>query len=219
MKDQNPIASGPRKKDLKPRPRKLHPSSHKRRSVWFQARSSWPRREAPINMLVLERKRVKRDLPAPKGAAPWRCIGPTNIGGRMTSVVCHPDKPECIWAGAAAGGVWHSDNAGETWRSLWSKQDSLNIGSLAIDPAKPEVIYCGTGEANLSADSYAGVGIYRTTDGGATWKLLASSSDLGIPTRIGVIAIDPFDSSHLLIGGVGADESSPRPEDFGGMFV
>ncbi|PYL08977.1 MAG: hypothetical protein DME33_05290, partial [Verrucomicrobia bacterium] len=95
----------------------------------------------------------------------------------------------------------------------------MNIGSLAIDPENPDVIYCGTGEANLSADSYAGVGIYQTTDAGASWKLLASSSNARIPTRIGVIAIDPSDSSHLLIGGVGADGSSPRQEDFGGMFV
>jgi photosystem II stability/assembly factor-like uncharacterized protein len=215
----SPITPGPRKKDLKPRARKPRPSGHKRRSVWFQARSAWPLREAPVDTLVLERNRVKRELPAPKKAARWRCIGPTNIGGRMTSIVCHPEDPNRIWAGAAGGGIWQSKNAGVTWRSLWRKQDSLNIGSLAIDPANPDVIYCGTGEGNLSVDSYAGVGIYKTTDGGTTWKLFAPASSVGIPTRIGVIAIDPFDSAHLCIGGVGADQSSPRPEDFGGVFV
>lgn len=137
----------------------------------------------------------------------------------MTCVVCDPRDANRIWAGAAGGGAWQSNNAGVRWRPLWKKQDSLNIGSLAIDLVNPDVIYCGTGEANLSADSYAGVGIYKTADGGRTWKLLASASDLGIPSRIGVIAIDPNDPNHLLLGGVGADESSPRPEDFGGMFV
>ncbi len=218
-KDLKPIRPGARKKHLKPGPPKTHASGHKKRSVWFQARSSWPLREAPVHTLVMERNRVKRDLPAPKGAAPWKCIGPTNIGGRMTSVVCHPNNPDFIWAGSAGGGVWQSNDAGLKWRSVWRDQDSLNIGSLAIDPGNPEIIYCGTGEANLSADSYSGVGIYQTVSGGATWKLLAPSANAGIPTRIGVIAIDPFDSSYLLIGGVGADESSPRPEDFGGMFV
>jgi hypothetical protein len=62
--------------------------------------------------------------------------------------------------------VWQSNDAGLTWRKVWSKQDSLNVGSLAIDPRNPEVIYCRTGEAKLSADSYGGVGIYKTTDGG-----------------------------------------------------
>jgi photosystem II stability/assembly factor-like uncharacterized protein len=214
-----PITPGPRKKDLQPTAPKARLSGHKMRSVWFQSRTSWPLREAPIYTLVVERNRVKRDLPVPKRAAPWRCVGPTNIGGRMTSIVCHPDNPDRIWAGAAAGGVWQSNDAAMTWRTVWSKQDSLNIGSLAIDPRNPAVIYCGTGEANLSADSYAGIGIYKTTDGGTTWKLLALSSNVGIPTRIGVIAIDPLDSAHLLIGGVGADASSPRHEDFGGMFV
>src|SRR5215831_5971976 len=217
--DASPITPGPRKQDLKRRVSKPRLSSHKRRSVWFRARSAWPYREAPVHSLVLERNRVKRDLPTAKDAAPWRCIGPTNIGGRMTSLVCHPENADRIWAGAAGGGVWQSDNAGVTWRTRWNKQDSLNIGALAIDPANPDVIYCGTGEANLSADSYGGVGIYKTTDGGRTWQLLARASDLRIPTRIGVIAINPFDSAHLLIAGVGADESSPREEDFGGMFV
>ncbi len=218
-KDLKPIRPGARKKHLKPGPPKTHGSGHKKRSVWFQARSSWPLREAPVHTLVMERNRVKRDLPAPKGGARWKCIGPTNIGGRMTSVVCHPNNPDFIWAGSAGGGVWQSNDAGLKWRSVWRDQDSLNIGSLAIDPGNPEIIYCGTGEANLSADSYSGVGIYQTVNGGATWKLLAPSANAGIPTRIGVIAIDPFDSSYLLIGGVGADESSPQPEDFGGMFV
>src|SRR6266550_5575390 len=218
-KDINPITPGPRKKDLRPHPAKPRPSGHKRRSVWFQARSSWPLRDAPVHTLVTERNRVKRELRAPKRAARWRCVGPTNIGGRMTSIVCHPEHPDRIWAGAAGGGVWQSDDAGLNWRTVWSKQDSLNIGSLAIDPRNPAVIYCGTGEANLSSDSYAGVGIYRTDDGGETWKLLASSDETGVPTRIGVIAIDPFDSKHLRIGGVGANESNARPKDFGGMFA
>jgi hypothetical protein len=55
----------------------------------------------------------------------------------MTSIVCHPEKPNCIWEGAAAGGVWQRNNAGRTWRTLWRDHDTLNIGSLAIDPKNP----------------------------------------------------------------------------------
>lgn len=171
-----------------------------------------------MHALVRERNRTRETLPAAKGVV-WECIGPCNVGGRMTSVVCHPEKPERIWAGAAAGGVWQSDDGGRNWRPLWCDHDSLNIGALAIDGKNPAVIYCGTGEANLSADSYAGVGIYVTRDGGKTWTLLAPSDETGVATRIGVIAIDPFDSTHLRVGGVGANESSVRPKDLGGMFV
>ena len=147
------LKPGPRRKDLKknrwPRARL---SRHKQRSVWFQSRSAWPMREAPVHALVRERNRTKQTLPATENVV-WECIGPTNIGGRMTSVVCHPEKPDCIWAGAAAGGVWQSNDAGRTWRALWCDHDTLNIGSLAVDPKNPAVIYCGTGEANLSVDS------------------------------------------------------------------
>ena len=218
-KEAKPVTPAPRRKDLAAGAARVRLSLHKKRSVWFQARSSWPVREAPVDILVSERGRAKAALETPATAVKWNSIGPTNIGGRMTSIVCHPSKPDSILAGAAGGGVWQSDDAGRSWRSVWSDQDILNVGSLAIDPQSPATIYCGTGEANLSLDSYAGVGVYQSADSGKSWKLLARSSDTGIPTRIGVIAIDPFDSSHLLIGGVGAGESSPRPADFGGMYA
>ena len=110
----------------------------------------------------------------------------------MTSIVCAPDRVDTIIVGAAGGGIWKSDDAGQTWRSLWHKQPSLNIGSLAIDPSNPATVYRGTGEANLSADSYPGVGLYRSLDGGETWQLLAPADRTRIPTRIGCIAVDPL---------------------------
>ena len=210
------LEPGPRKKRKAgpPRPRL---SNHKVRSVWFQSRVTWPYREAPARSLVEQRQRAKESLTA--SAAQWDLAGPTNVGGRMTSIVCHPTNPDVIWAGAAGGGVWTSRDAGKTWTALWHSQDVLNVGSLAIDATAPDTIYCGTGEANLSSDSYPGVGIYQTSDGGKTWKLLADSNKTSIPTRIGVIAIDPFNPRHLRIGGVGVDETSPKENDFGGMYV
>ena len=218
-KESKPVTPGPRKKDLGTGAVGVRLSLDKKRSMWFQARASWPVREAPVDILVRERDRVRAALDTPATAVKWDSIGPTNIGGRMTSIVCHPSNPDSIWAGAAGGGVWQSDDAGRSWRSVWSDQDILNVGSLAIDPQNPAMIYCGTGEANLSLDSYAGVGVYQSANGGKSWKLLARSSDTGIPTRIGVIAVDPFDPKYLLLGGVGTDESSPRPADFGGMYA
>lgn len=199
---------------------KVRLTNHKTRSKWFQARSSWPVREAPVNTLVRERRNAENRLAATKTAEPkWECVGPYNIGGRVTSLACHPKYPERIWLGAAGGGVWHSPNGGRTWKSCWNDQDILNIGSLAIDPRNPKIIYCGTGEANLSSDCYPGVGLYRSTDAGKSWKLHASSNREGIPRGIGVIAIDPFDSKHLLIGGVGFAEVSAEEESLGGLYV
>jgi photosystem II stability/assembly factor-like uncharacterized protein len=202
--------------------RKLHSArltSHKARSRWFQARAAWPVREAPVNKLLFERLRVAKSLAVPRNVvAHWECIGPTNIGGRITSLVCHPKHPERIWAGAAGGGVWHSKDGGENWASCWNDQDILNIGALAIDPKNPDTIYCGTGEANLSLDSYPGVGLYNSKDAGRTWQLLASTERSGVPRGIGAIAIDPFDSKHLLIGGVGFAEVSYAGKSLGGLY-
>lgn len=210
------LVPGPPKKRKLP---KIRLSSHKARSRWFQTRTTWPVREAPVNRLVRERNRVEKALATPANIlAEWEPVGPTNIGGRITSLACHPTHPERIWAGSAGGGVWQSKDAGQTWASCWNDQDILNIGSLAVDPRQPDTIYCGTGEANLSLDSYPGVGLYKSIDAGRTWQLIASVERTGIPRHLGVIAIDPFNSRHLLLGGVGYAEVSPT-NDCGGMFV
>src|SRR5215813_2687977 len=210
------LASGPRAK----RRASVRLTHHKARSRWFQARSAWPVREAPVHALIRERERVAKALaPAHSTDSSWESVGPLNIGGRITSLACHPEHPERIWAGAAGGGVWFSPDEGKTWKSCWSDQDILNIGSLAIDPNNPDTIYCGTGEANLSSDSYSGAGLYKSSDAGKTWQLLTSTEKSAIPKRIGVIAIDPFDSKHLLLGGVGLAEVSATGRDFGGLYV
>jgi photosystem II stability/assembly factor-like uncharacterized protein len=211
------VKPGPKKKRNGP---SVRLSIHKARTVWFQARASWPVREAPVRTLVKERTRVQKALSAPPDlTADWECVGPTNIGGRVTCIACHPSNPERIWIGAAGGGVWQSNDAGRSWQSFWNDQEILNIGSLAIDPVQTVTLYCGTGEANLSVDSYPGVGLYQTMDGGRTWHLLASCERTGIPRHIGVIAIDPFDSRHIRIGGVGYGEVSQTGNEYGGMYV
>jgi photosystem II stability/assembly factor-like uncharacterized protein len=196
------IKPGPRKSVVEGPPPPRY-TTHKVRARWFQQRASYPVREAGVVKLVAERERVRPAVPA---AVNWVPVGPTNIGGRCTSLAVHPANADTLYAGSAGGGVWRSDDAGQSWTAQWHDQDVLNIGSLAIDPKSPDILYAGTGEANLSADSYAGVGIYRTDDGGKTWSLLASSKD-GIPRRIGSIVIDPFDSQHLILGGVTHDAS------------
>lgn len=193
-------------------------SNHKQRSTWFQSRAAWPVREAPVERLVGQRALARKSVAPLPGTAQWQGVGPSNIGGRLTCLVHHPTQPERIWAGAAGGGVWASPDGGQSWQALWHDQDVLNVGSLAIDPRDPSILYCGTGEANLSADSYPGVGIYRSVDGGASWHLLAPAEERGIPRRIGVVAIDPHDSSHLRIGGVGYGELG-QDHAYGGLYT
>jgi photosystem II stability/assembly factor-like uncharacterized protein len=109
---------------------------------------------------------------------------------------------------------WKSEDAGRSWRALWHKQESLAIGSLAIDPSNLDVLYCGTGEANMASDCAPGVGMYRTDDSGLTWRLLASAKEQGLPLHIGAVTVDPFDSRHIYLGGVDLGRSNSA-----GLFV
>ena len=196
----------------KARPRRADPSfsTHKVRARWFNAREAWPLREAPLRLLHTARAHAATSMPCAVTTAQWAEAGPTNIGGRTTSLVVDPDDPARIWIGSAGGGVWATVDGGTTWTPQWHAEPTLNIGSLCADPDSADTIYCGTGEANLSADSHPGVGIYRTLDGGANWHLLASAEGHGLPRRIGRVAVDPFDGQRLFAAGVGHQNHDPR---------
>jgi photosystem II stability/assembly factor-like uncharacterized protein len=206
----------PKKVREGPRPPRL--SHHKKRASWFRSRVSWPLREGLTDKLAAERQRARQSIPPAAMGAKWQMAGPTNIGGRCTSLACDPANPDRLWIGAAGGGVWASTDAGKTWSASWRDRTPLEIGSLAIDPSRPATLYCGTGEANLSLDSYAGDGIYRSTNAGKAWNPWALSTKTGVPRRIGVIAVDPFDSEHVAVGGVGYGRVS-ADNDLGGMYT
>lgn len=132
---------------------------------------------------------AKRNL----NAAEWMPAGPSNIGGRVTSLDIHPSDTLTIYAGTAAGGIFKTTDGGSSWNPIFDEQGSLAIGDVAIDPKNADVIYAGTGEANLSSLCYPGNGIYKSTDGGESWRHLGLDS-----TRyIGKIIVDPFDSRRV----------------------
>jgi hypothetical protein len=134
-------------------------------------------------------------------SAAWTLAGPRNIGGRITDIVADPANPSVVWAGAASGGVWKSIDAGASWAPVFDGYGSLSIGALAMSPSDPAVVYAGTGEANPGGGSvaYGGDGVWKTTDGGATWESLG----LVESRYIGRIAIDPVDPSRLFVAATG----------------
>jgi photosystem II stability/assembly factor-like uncharacterized protein len=183
-------------------------STFKRHSAWFAQRGSETLHDVHAGELEdFWRRREKSSHVAklPK----WECLGPFNIAGRVTSLIAHPADPRRLWAGAAAGGVWSSADGGGSWRSCWPKWASPNIGALAIDPADPDVIYCATGEANLSPDCYPGTGLYVSRDGGANWALLAAAGTHNLPRRIGALLPLKLAHSTLYLGGVTLNEQHP----------
>ncbi len=100
----------------------------------------------------------------------WRNIGPANMMGRVADVEGVPGVPEIVYVGSASGGVWKTSNAGVTWAPLFDEMDYLSIGDMALEPGNPDVVYVGTGEGNPRNSVSFGNGIYKTTDGGKSWK-------------------------------------------------
>lgn len=131
----------------------------------------------------------------------WQPIDINNTSGRMTTVVMPPNDTLSIYAGAAAGGIWHSKDGGKQWHAIFDQQPCLAIGDIAIAPSKPSVIYAGTGEPNGGGGSltYDGCGIFRSNNGGNDWQYI------GLPNSgsIGRIAIHPKDPNTVYIGAMG----------------
>ena len=163
----------------------------------------------------------------PKGCDTcWQAVGPDtlNVGplgtqtygpatqwsGRVTALAvgkpCKKSGKCTLFLGAAGGGVWKTTDASagkQNWVNISDGQfDTSAIGSIVVDPTDPsgKTIYVGTGEPNGSSDSEDGVGLYRSTDGGATWSLVDGSVPYTASRSIGAIAVDPNNSDHLLIG-------------------
>jgi hypothetical protein len=166
------------------------------------------------------------NLPAAT-AANWTEVGPTGVpadalvasestgatagtifSGRTTAIAVAPNcsQASCtVFIGTAGGGVWKTTNAlasSPSWSSVSSGIPSNAIGSLVFDPndTTGNTLYAGTGEPNGSGDSEAGVGLYKSTDGGSSWLPVAGSMAVATGRSIGAIAIDPANASHIFIG-------------------
>ena len=100
----------------------------------------------------------------------WRCIGPFR-GGRVVTVAGHPTELGTFYFGACAGGVWKTEDAGQYWQCISDGYfNTASIGALAVSEADPNVIYAGTGEATIRIDVSHGDGVYKSTDGGRSWR-------------------------------------------------
>ncbi len=129
----------------------------------------------------------------------WRSIGPTR-GGRVLAVSGVPGQPDRFYFGSVNGGVWTSDDAGRTWRPI-SDQGIPNgsIGALAVAPSDPNILYVGTGEADMRSDISQGIGAYKSTDAGKTW----SPTGLKDSQAIGKILVDPRNPDVVLAAALG----------------
>ncbi|MBL8752359.1 MAG: PDZ domain-containing protein, partial [Planctomycetes bacterium] len=130
----------------------------------------------------------------------WRNLGPANPMGRMTDLDVHPLRQATWFVGTAGGGLWKTTNAGTTWACVFDREGSVSIGDVAIAPSDPELVWVGTGEENARNSVQWGDGVYKSTDGGASW----SHMGLRATFQIGHIAIHPKNPDVVYVAALGS---------------
>jgi photosystem II stability/assembly factor-like uncharacterized protein len=122
----------------------------------------------------------------------WQWIGPKNVSGRSidVAVVTPRGKSYVIYVATATGGLWKTENEATTWTPIFDQGPSTTIGDVTIAPSNPNIVWMGTGEANIFRSSDAGVGIYKSVDAGKTWQHMGLADTYTIP-RIVIHPADP----------------------------
>jgi len=129
----------------------------------------------------------------------WRLVGPFRAG-RVNAVTGVTGEPETFYFGSVGGGVWKTINAGRTWTPVFDSASSASIGAIAVAPSDPNTIYVGTGEADMRDSIQFGDGVYRSNDGGKTWKHMG----LEDTKQIGRIIVDPKNSNLVYVAALGS---------------
>ncbi len=130
----------------------------------------------------------------------FRNIGPAFASGRVSDFAVNPNNFNEYYVAFAAGHIWKTTNNGTTYKPVFDKQGSYSIGCLKMDPKNSNVIWAGTGENNHQRSVSYGDGIYKTTDGGKSWKNMGLKNS----RQIGMIAIDPRDSNIVFVAAEGS---------------
>src|SRR6185503_18110523 len=128
----------------------------------------------------------------------WRMIGPFR-GGRVNAVSGVVGQPDTFYFGSVGGGVWKSANAGRTWTPIFDSTNVASIGAIAVAPSNPNLIYVGTGEADMRDSIAFGDGVYKSADGGKTWRHIGLEST----RQIGRIIVHPRDPTIVYVAALG----------------
>lgn len=129
----------------------------------------------------------------------WREVGPMRAG-RTYAVAGNANQPDTFYMGSVGGGVWKTENAGRTWFPIADEGIPIgSIGAIAVAPSDPNIIYVGTGEPDIRSQHSYGIGVFKSTDGGKTWKHIG----LEATRQIGRIVVDPRDPNRIYVAALG----------------
>jgi photosystem II stability/assembly factor-like uncharacterized protein len=132
------------------------------------------------------------------GEMHWRTIGPFRAG-RSLAVTGVRGQPDVYYFGSVNGGVWKTNDAGRTWNPIFDAEPVGSIGAIAVAPSNPNVIYVGSGEADMRSSISYGNGMYKSTDAGKTWEHIGLEDS----RQIARIVVDPDDSEKVFVAALG----------------
>ena len=130
---------------------------------------------------------------------PWQSTGPRMQGGRIESIACPKGKSTVIYAAAGSGNLWKSTNNGTNWHPIFDHESTFAIGDVAVAPSDANTVWVGTGERLMARSSYAGTGVFKSTDAGQTWHNMG----LHDSHHIGRIVIHPTDPNLVYVAAIG----------------
>lgn len=155
-----------------------------------------------LNVISAQKKQSKVSNPLDSlklSGLKWRGIGPALTSGRIADLAVNPDNPFEYYVAVASGGVWKTDNAGLDYYPLFDKEGSYSIGCITMDPNNHNVIWVGTGENNNQRSVAYGDGVYKSVDGGKTWKNMGLKNS----EHIGKIIVHPENSNIVYVAAIG----------------
>lgn len=133
------------------------------------------------------------------GSLRFREIGPATMGGRVNDIEVHPNDARIIYAAMAAGGILKSSNGGTSWETLFDEEAVSTVGDVAIAPSNPHIVWAGSGESNNRQSSSWGNGVYKSLDGGKTWKNMGLSET----HHIARVAVHPTNPDIVWVAATG----------------
>lgn len=142
----------------------------------------------------------------------FRSIGPAVMGGRVTDIEGIPGNPGMVYVATASGGLWKTVNGGTTWTPIFDHGSTISIGNIAVDPHNSDVIWLGAGEANARNSVSFGDGVYKTLDGGKTWRNLG----LRDTHHISRIVVNPLNTQTAYVCALGHNTG---PNEERGVFM
>ncbi len=191
----NGIVLAQTKHDLKPASEEFEENKAGLRQAWFDQlfkNGSAPDIELAHTQAVAEFQQMDRSAAFKQtSTAAWEPVGGSQdarVSGRPTGIAFDPNNANIIYLAEPEGGLWKTTNHGSSWASLSDSWTTSAMGAVAVDPLNSNVIYAGTGDVD-APDGLGGIGMYKSTDGGLNWKLIATTTDVG--SRTLQILIDP----------------------------